>query len=372
MTTPTPPSNEGKTLKCTHCGNIWDYSGSKQVNATCTDCNLRTNIKDSLMMISLIASLTILGGLGVVFADEITLQTSFPISGYNCIEDNNDQYPYAECYIQGHSFFIGKDDISYSWDIIEEKYTPTAQLIEEAKQIYQDSIIIAEEKSTKTGLEKRIEYLENKTNPTQDDLAELNLLHKAGALCYNNTLVSQTYRAFSVAIEDFLDLDGNWKSQLIENFAPTAESFRDSPYEKRINLGIQECIAQPFTKKSVQYDHMFVDNEHTPLITHQSKAAGLTGYSQDDVNRMENKSQEFTFYNSACPLYNERSRVMLGCGTVYTENSTDTQLHELRNYSMTSPYQNKLKYDEDPNDDLDRYKKRILESKPTTYGGGYP
>lgn len=263
-------------------------------------------------------------------------------------------------------------DINLVYDVQTDSCITTQQLEKEAIDNY---IAAPIKEERKTGMELRIIYLENKTNPTSDDMSELTLLTQAGALCSNDTLVSQTYRSFDVATEEYLDLEGNWKSQLVQDFTPTTGTFRDSPYEKHLKLGIAECIAQPYTKKSVQYDHMAVDNEYTIPVTHQTKAEGVIERSQEYINRIANDPKLTSeFFNSACKTYPERSRVMFGCESKYEIDPTahGNTVSVDSKYIYTSAYQNWLEYKEDPNIDLDEYKNKIVIRKSTVYGGGYP
>lgn len=369
MTTTPTPSNEGKTLKCTFCGNIWIYAGNKKITATCTDCNRHTNIKDSLMMISLIASLAILGTLGTVFADEITLETSFPISGYNCIEDNNGQYPYAECYIQGYSFFIGEDDgISYSWDIVEEKYIPTAQLIKEAKQIYKDSI--AEKKPELTRTEKTIINYE-KGEITILEQQIISLLEKERSVCFVDVLTIQTYGELEIPVERFIDpLTGEISVQLVRNYISHAFDQKNHPIISQLLREIEQCRGQVALEYMTgpRYDSMVVDDENTNYFKHQDSAIGMKPYT---VPRLTDESFQTTqdmAKKAICEsaLFPSNMKRDYGCFPTVSYGGSITYYQS----DAEDAYLNYLK-DGDA-EQLAKNKQALLEGEPATYGGGYP
>ena len=98
--------------------------------------------------------------------------------------------PITYCVIRG----VAPDGSEPVWDIEKEQWTSELILEAEAKESYQTHVA-AQEEASLTPEEKRIAHLEGKSNPTSQDLEELELLKRLGALCRNDTLVSQTYRS---------------------------------------------------------------------------------------------------------------------------------------------------------------------------------
>ena len=144
----------------------------------------------SIVVIAMVMMIAILAH-QIAYADEVTIETTFPIVNHSCIESNNGLFPFAECYIQGDDFFIGGDGLSYSWDSVEEKYVPTEQLIEEAKALYEEKEA-REKQPEPTQAEKAIAGYE-RDEITQLEKQLISLLEKQRSVCLIDILTIQKY-----------------------------------------------------------------------------------------------------------------------------------------------------------------------------------
>lgn len=194
--------------------------------------------------------------------------------------------PVTICSIRG----VAPDGSEPVWDIEKEEWTSMFILEQEAKemsppqQVTQNPEPLTKEQRYN---EERIAYITQRDNPTKLELRELEARQQIGAKCFSDTEVSQTYRAYDVLTEVYLNPDGQWQQQLKTNAAPNSNDSRDNRFVLSLEKQVQECIGQPFTKKSVQYDHIVVDGlfEGDP-----NKPALPDAITQAQVNDMENNA----------------------------------------------------------------------------------
>ena len=210
--------------------------------------------------------------------------------------------------------FVGlaPDGSETVYDTEKLEWTSEIILEQEAKEDYENTIEAQElEEAKKVPHYERIQYLENKNTPTTQDLRELELLKKLGALCRNDTLVSQTYREFEVPTQIYRDHEGNMAQSLYSDQSITTSSLRTNVNIKTLEKAVQECIGQPFTKKSSQYDHIVVD-DNSP--NHRDIAIGIPVWSQDRANQEANFQRLTVQENPMCTSFNsDVTKRMYGC-----------------------------------------------------------
>jgi len=219
----------------------------------------------------------------------VTVTSPFEISSQtppHCQIQKEGIVPVMICSIRG----VTSDGSEPVWDIEKEQWTSQLALEQEAKEMgLQQQVPIEAEPMTKEQQynEERIAYILQRNNPTELELRELAARQQIGAKCTSDTKVSQTYREYDVLTEVYLDPEGQWKQQLKVNTAPDANDSRDNRFVLSLEKQVQECIGQPHTKKSIQYDHIVVDGlfEGDPNMPQLPDAI-----SQSQVNEMANNA----------------------------------------------------------------------------------
>lgn len=197
---------------------------------------------------------------------------------------------------------VAPDGSEAVYDPVKEEWTSAIILQQEAKEEYAE-IIAVQKELAKTPEQKRLDVLVNKANPTPEDLWEIELLEKLGALCVNDTLVSQTYREFDVPTAAHM-INGTMSSNLFVDQSVKTSSLRHNVTIRDLEMAVQECIGQPYTKKSAQYDHIVVDDVYSEQIDRTSE---IPTWPQSRVLDESNPGLSLSEINPMCTSYNSDS-----------------------------------------------------------------
>lgn len=266
--------------------------------------------------------------------------------------------PITYCSFRG----VSPDGSEPRWDIQKEEWTSEIILEQEAKEEYE--IFVAEQMKL-TPAEKRIEVinaLEVKEKMTDQQREERELLEKLGALCANDTLVSQTYRQFEVPTIIFRDHTGNMTQVLVEDKSIRTTNLKHDP-NKDLKMQVQECIGQPHTKKSVQYDHIVVEETHK---VHSDAAIGVPLWSQARVNQEANMPFKVIDKPTMCNSFNSDSTKRdYGCQDlrVYPDGRPAPVQ---QSYNETKQMIDFYKYQLDPDAQLEGIKSKVLREAQET------
>jgi hypothetical protein len=292
-----------------------------------------------------------------VYSEDISLAVTHPVDleAVHCWTNFELYVPTTHCILPG--FPPHPDDKFF--DSETGQWLPVEPLIES----YKDEIK-AESGNELTREQRynqeRIDYIKQRTNPSDLELQELALREQLGALCRNDTLVSQKYREFDVATEIFLDHEGNWREQLKVDHTPTTDTARDNRFVLDLQKQVQECIGQPYTKKSAQYDHIVVDGLFTKDPNKPELPDAVTA---EMVNIESNKGVTMPEGISAiCNSHNsDRTKKMYGCPMPEPDPST-IPAPEMRDVTSSTAWQQWYEYQIDNGASQ---KNKIIDSKQT-------
>jgi len=322
------------------------------------------------LLIPIFAVLIIFLSFGAAYAYETAVKTDFEVFLIECYRTDTQFYPAALCHLRGYESIM-INDVELEYDIETDTWIPKEQLIREAKEKYKREI-----EAQKTPREKEIEKIENKYTKTPADKELLRLLElsKTDRPCANDTLVSQTYREFEVAWDLITDPEtGEQKIQLAKRFNIKDFNMRNNYHLKALSMAIEECIGQPNTKKSVQYDHIDVEDKQ---ISHPDAAFGIPHWtvSRATIEANEGVEQPDTHRDLVCTNYNHRTALVMGydCPIVqHPERETPSIKPDMREYGESQSFKDWVKYQQNPDSQLAGIKAKMVNKaiEQTNIGG---
>jgi hypothetical protein len=197
------------------------------------------------------------------------------------------------------------------YDPTNKRCVTQQALEEEAKQEYLDTL----PQDSLTPIQQEIRKLESDTNLNATEKEALELLKTLqGAQCFNDTLVSQTWRAFDVPTTMTVDpITGKQHESLVRDQNPRALDLSNNQTLLKLKLAVEECIGQPFTKKSIQYDHIVVEDDVQPYHSQVASAMAIPAAVLEDMENNQANRNTLDF----CDSYNsERTKSDYGCPTM--------------------------------------------------------
>jgi len=312
-------------------------------------------------------------GVSIAYAEEVTIDVPFDVDESWDMEQQCKEYVHPDSGLRIYRCYFYDRYFEKTPDVIIS-VEPESEPETEPEPVLEASTTFTVEPELDEN-QQRIEYLKNKYFQTKADLEEIRLREKIQALCRNDTLVSQTYREFRVPVDIFVDdSTGNKKLVVSSRYDVTDFNLNQNQGLKTLALAVQECIGQPFTKKSHQYDHIDVRD----LPTYHGLIAGhLQPWTQERMIYEANKGikQPDKQRDLVCANYNHKTALDMGydCPIDFKieEYPPIEPTNELKDYGESQVYKDWVKYQDDPNSQLASIIAKIQNEKvdETNIGG---
>lgn len=134
---------------------------------------------------------------------------------------------------------------------------------------------------------------------------------------------------------------------LVEDRSINTSSLRENINIKILRMAVQECLGQPYTKKSIQYDHIVVDDGSS--LSHKDLAGNVPTWSQARVNAESNMKQTSSgVLSPMCTSINSYStKLMYNCSMEDLIYETTKPTPVRKDMELTESYQAWLQYLED-------------------------
>jgi len=269
-----------------------------------------------------------------VYSGEVTLNVTHPVDydAIHCYTNFDLFVATTHCILPG----FPPDPKDKYFDPDTQTWKPVEELKAEIQEQQQQEIVDSKKTREQLYNEERINYIEQRTKPTKLEVEELELRKSIGALCRSDTAVSQTYREYDVITEVFRNHEGVMQQRLVVDSNPKVDDARDSRFIQSLRNQVQECIAQPYTKKSVQYDHIVVDGLYSK---DPNKPVAPDAISANMVNEMQNTDDKTKdLYTIACESYTtKQTRDLYGCPQVKPYDQAVLPTPELQGYEDSDP-----------------------------------